>query len=137
VELLVQKTLECLPEGEPMFPEDQISDQQERLFVGEMIREKIFQFTGEEIPYATSAVVESFKEREDGVTHIQATIVVEKDSQKGIVIGKKGAKLKQIGQAARLDMEHFLGKKVFLELWVKTLPHWKSDQAALRRLGYK
>ena len=137
VDLLIQKTLEYLPAGEFLFPEDQISDQQERMFVGEMIREKIFHYTGEEIPYATSVQIETFKEREDGIVHIEATIVVEKDSQKAIIIGKKGSKLKQIGQAARLDIEKFVGKKVFLQLWAKTQPAWKKDAASLRRLGYE
>jgi GTP-binding protein Era len=137
VELLVQKTLENLPEGEFLFPEDQISDQEERLFAAEMIREKIFQFTGEEIPYSASVVIESFKPREDGIIDIQAQIMVEKDSQKGIMIGKKGEMLKKIGTAARQDLEKFLGTKVFLQLWVKTLEHWKKDESKLRRLGYK
>jgi len=137
VDLLVEKTLEHLPEGEAHFPEDQISDQQERLFVQEMIREKIFRQTGEEIPYATSVMIEDFKEREDNLVSIQATVFVEKDSQKKIVIGRGGEKMKQIGQAARHDIERFLGKKVFLKLWVKTLQNWKSDEASLRHLGYK
>ncbi len=136
VEALLKKTFELLPEGAPLFPEDQISDQQERFHVGEIIREKLYLFTGEEIPYATSVMVESFKDRNDRLTDIQATIIVEKDSQKGIVIGKNGEKMKQIGQAARLDLERFLGRKVFLQLWVKTLPHWKRDKAAFHRLGY-
>ncbi len=137
VDLLIQKTFEHLPEGPLLFDPEQVSDQEERLFVGEMIREKLFHLTEQEIPYATSVSVESFKEREDGLISIQATIVVERDSQKAIVIGKGGAKLKEIGTVSRLEIEAFLGKKVFLELWVKTISHWKSDQAALRRLGYK
>ncbi len=137
VDLLIQKTFEHLPEGPLLFDPEQISDQEERLFVSEMIREKIFHLTEEEIPYATSVSVDSFKEREDGLIAIQATIVVERDSQKAIVIGKKGTKLKEIGTASRFEIERFLGKKVFLELWVKTLPHWKKDESALRRLGYK
>lgn len=137
VELLIQKTFDNLPEGEPLFPEDQISDQNERFLVAEILREKLFHFTGEEIPYATAVMIETFKERNEKLIDITATIVVEKDSQKAIVIGKKGQKLKEIGQAARLHMEKFLGKKVFLQVWVKTLPHWKRDQNALRQLGYQ
>ena len=137
VELLIQKTFEHLPEGELLFPEDQISDQNERDIVGEMIREKLFHLTGEEIPYCSTVLIESFKEREDGIVEIHATVVVEKDSQKAIVIGKGGAKMKEIGKAARLDLEKFLGKKVFLKLWVKTQEHWKSDPGALKRLGYQ
>ena len=137
MELLIEKTFEHLPEGEALFPEDQISDQNERFHVSEMIREKLFHFTAEEIPYATTVVLDDFKDRNETLTDIQATIVVEKDSQKAIVIGKNGEKIKQIGQAARQDIERFLGKKVFLKLWVKTRLHWKRDQNALRELGYQ
>ena len=137
LDLLIQKTFEHLPEGPLLFPEDQISDQNERFIAAEIIREKLFHFTGEEIPYAATVVIESFKERNETLIDIQATVVVEKESQKAIVIGKGGEKTKQIGQAARLDLERFLGKKVFLQLWVKTLPHWKRDQNALRQLGYQ
>lgn len=136
LELLLEKTLEHLPAGEALFPEDQISDQNERFIVAEMIREKLFHFTGEEIPYATTVLIEDFKDRNEKIVDIQATVIVEKDSQKAIVIGKRGEKMKQIGQAARLDLEKFLGKKVFLQLWVKTLPHWKRDERTLRHLGY-
>ena len=137
VPLLIQRTFLYLPEQEYLFPEDQISDQQERLFVQEMIREKLYRFTGEEIPYATSVVIESFKERNENLVDIQATIIVDKASQKGIVIGKGGAKLKQIGQAARLEIETFLKKKVFLQLWVKVMSDWKHNKETLRRLGYQ
>ncbi len=137
MELLIEKTFEHLPEGEALFREDQISDQNERFHVSEMIREKLFHFTAEEIPYATTVVLDDFKDRNETLTDIQATIVVEKDSQKAIVIGKNGEKIKQIGQAARQDIERFLGKKVFLKLWVKTRLHWKRDQNALRELGYQ
>ena len=137
VELLIQKTFEYLPAGEPHFPEDQISDQNERFIVTEIIREKIFRLTGEEIPYATTVVIEDFKERNEKMVDIQATVIVEKDSQKAIVIGKDGAKMKQIGQSARLDIEKFLRKKVFLQLWVKTMPNWKRDEPSLRKLGFE
>lgn len=135
-DLLVRKTLECLPEGEPLFPEDQISDQNERDLAGEIIREKLFHCTGEEIPYATAVMIDDFHEREDGLIELSATVVVERDSQKAIVIGKGGQKMKEIGTAARKDIERLLGKKVFLQIWVKTLPHWKKDQSALKKLGY-
>ena len=101
-----------------------------------MIREKIFRFTGEEIPYSSAVQIEEFKERSEQLVAIKAAIVVEKDSQKAILIGKGGAKIKQIGQEARLEIEKFLGKKVFLELWVKTLKYWKKDPEALKRLGF-
>ena len=136
IDLLIRKTFEYLPSSPPLFPEDQISDQNERFIAGEILREKLFLFTGEEIPYATAVVIESFKEREDGLIDIKAAIIVDKESQKAIVIGKKGQKLKQIGRAARLDMEKFLGKRIFFQAWVKTMPHWKRDKAALRRLGF-
>ncbi|MCM8775280.1 MAG: GTPase Era [Candidatus Omnitrophica bacterium] len=137
IELLIRKTLELLPEGEPLFPADQISDQNERFLVREMIAEKLFHFMGEELPYVTTVVLEDFKEKSGRLVSIQATIVVERDSQKAMVIGRKGQKIKQIGQAARLDIERFLGKKVFLELWVKTHEHWKRNQDMIRRLGYE
>jgi GTP-binding protein Era len=136
VDLLIKKTFEHLPEAEPFFPEDQISDQQERFIVAEMIREKVYLMTGEEIPYATAVVMDSFEEKSATLVHIQATIIVEKDSQKGMMIGKGGRMLKRIGQAARIDIERFLSKKVYLRLWVKTLGNWKKDQGALKRLGY-
>jgi GTP-binding protein Era len=137
VEVLLDKTFEYLPEGKPIFPEDQISDQNERFLVREIIREKLFHFTEQEIPYSTAVVIDEFKEREDGIVDIVATVVVEKDSQKAIVIGKGGQKMKQIGTAARLDIEKLVGQKVFLKVWVKTVHNWKSDKAALRGLGYE
>lgn len=136
VDLLVQKTFEYLPEGPLLFPEDQISDQKERFLVREMISEKLFRFTGEEIPYSATVVIEDFKDEKEQA-RIEATIYVEKNSQKAIVIGEKGRKIKQIGQAAREDIERLLGKKVFLRLWVKTLEHWRRDERTLKRLGYK
>lgn len=136
-EILISKTLENLPEGDYLFPEDQISDQGERLFVSEMIREKIFECTGQEVPYASAIVIENFKPRENGLIDIGATIMVERDSQKAIMIGSKGDMLKQIGSAARVDIEKFLSAKVFLQLWVKVLPHWKDDINKLRHLGYQ
>ena len=133
IPLLIQKTLEYLPKGEFLFPEDQLSDQSQRFHVQEMIREKIFLHTGEEIPYATTVRIEQFQE-EAVPLHIAATIIVERESQKGIVVGKGGEKIKQIGQAARLDIEKFLGQKVFLELWVKVVPNWKTNRAFLREM---
>lgn len=137
MDVLLQKTFELLPEGELVFPEDQISDQTERSIVSELIREKIYHFTVEEIPYGTTVTVDKFEERADGIVEIHASFTVERESQKGIVIGKGGQMMKQIGQAAREDVEAFLGKKVFLKLWVKVVPDWKSDPGALRKLGYE
>jgi len=135
--LLLAKTFENLPEGEGFFPKEQISDQSERFLVTEIIREKIFRFTGKEIPYGTTVMIETFKERDDGMTEIHASIIVEKESQKAIVIGAKGQKLKMIGQTARHDIEALIDRKVFLKLWVKTLRHWKRDQTTLRELGFE
>ncbi len=135
-ELLVRKTFEYLPEHEPYFPADITSDQTERFVAEEMIREKLFRFTGEEIPYATAVQIEEFRE-EKKLIRISATVFVEKDSQKAIVIGIGGRKMKQIGTAARQDLERFLQKKVFLQLWVKTLKNWKKSDQDLRRLGFE
>lgn len=134
--VLIQKTFEILPENPPYFPEELLTDQSERTIVSEMIREKIFRFTGEEIPYSSAVEIEEFKERSERLVAIKAAIVVEKDSQKAILIGKGGEKIKQIGQEARREIERFLDKKVFLELWVKTLKNWKKDPEALKRLGF-
>ena len=136
IDLLLEKTFAYLPEHEPYFPEDVTSDQSERFIAAEMIREKIFRFTGEEVPYSTTVAIESFKE-EKSIIRIQAVIFVEKDSQKGILIGARGQKMKQIGQAAREDLEVFLGQKVYLELWVKTLKNWKKDSRFLKQLGFE
>jgi len=137
LDVLVSKTYEHLPEGEPFYPEDQLSDQNERFLVCELIREKVYHCTAHEIPYDTAVVIEEFTERDDGVVEIYAVFAVQRESQKAILIGKKGAKMKEIGQVARLELEKFLKKKVFLKLWVKTEEHWKKDPAALRRLGYQ
>jgi GTPase len=131
VKTLIQQTLAYLPAGEFIYPEDQLSDQNVRFHVQEMIREKLYHFLGEELPYDGAVRIDEFKE--DGkITRIHATIVIERDSQKAIVIGKGGEKIKQIGMAARLDIERFLGKKVFLELWCKVIPGWKSNINFLR-----
>jgi len=136
VDLLLAKSFAYLPEHEPYFPPDMPSDQTERFIATEMIREKIFRFTGQEIPYSTAVQIEEFLEQESMI-RIRAVVFVEKDSQKGILIGAKGQKMKQIGTQARGDLEKFLGKKVFLELWVKTLKNWKKDDQYLKRLGYQ
>lgn len=135
IDLLLRKTFEYLPEHEPYFPADMTSDQPERFICAEMIREKIFRFTGEEVPYSAAVVMEDFKE-EQSIIRIHATVFVEKDSQKGILVGAGGKRMKQIGRAAREDLEIFLGKKVYLELWVKTLKNWKKDSRYLKQLGF-
>jgi len=137
VEVLLEEILKALPESPPYYPEDMITDQTERFLVSEVIREKVIKETYQEIPYATAVTVESFKEHpEKNLVIIKATIHVERTSQKKILIGKGGGKLKQIGEMARKETEAFLGKKVFLGLWVSVERHWTQDPQALNRLGY-
>ena len=137
-DILIRELLETLPEGPRLFPEDLITDLSERFLTAELIREKVFRLTREEIPYATAVEVEEFKEREEkNLIAIKATIQVERESQKGVLIGKKGQMLKEIGRLAREDMEALLGAKVFLELWVKVEKNWREDPRALRRMGFR
>ncbi len=136
-DLLLEKAKEHLPAGPQHFPADMVTDQPVAEVVKEFIREKVIRFTGEEIPYVTAVMVEEMKTRPDGLLMIRATVVVEKESQKGILIGKGGAKMKQIGQAARQDLERFFNKKIYLDLWVKVMEGWKKDPARLKRLGYE
>ena len=137
VDTLIEALLKQLPKGPPYFPEDTLTDLPERFIAAEMIREKVFRLTGEEIPYATAVTVDAFTEEKKGaLVRIHATIHMERDSQKGIVIGKKGAKLKQIGQASREAIERFLGTKVFLKLFVRVQKNWSKDSRSLRKLGY-
>lgn len=131
---LMDAVLKRLPKGPKYFPDDQLTDQPERFIVTEIIREKIFELTKEEIPYSTAVVIEQMKE-EPNLTSIHATIYVDRDSQKGIVIGKNGALLKEIGTRARLDAEKLLGVKVFLQLWVKVKKGWRDDDRMLRDFG--
>lgn len=137
-EVLVAELLKILPEGPKFFPEEMITDLPERFLVAELIREKVFRLTREEIPYAAAVVVEEFKEREErNLIVIKATIQVERESQKGILIGEKGRMLKEIGRLAREETEALLGAKVFLELWVRVEKDWRQNPRALRRLGYQ
>jgi GTP-binding protein Era len=137
VERLVEVIRARLPEGVAYFPDDILTDQPEKVICAELVREKVFRLTGEEVPYSTAVMVDSFKERENGVVAISATILVEREGQKGIVIGKKGAMLKKIGQAARGDIERLLGTRVYLELFVKVQERWTERTAVLRELGYE
>jgi len=128
---------QLLPEGPPLFPEESLTDQPERFIVAEMIREKVFRLTGQEIPYSTAVTIDTFSEEKKGaLVKIEAVIHVERNSQKGMVIGKKGSKLKQIGQDARKEIERMLQTKVFLKLFVRVQKNWSSDTKALRKLGY-
>ena len=133
---LKEEILSALPTGQPFYDDDQIMDHPERFLVSELIREKIFQRYGEEIPYATTVQIDEFKERKDGKDFIRAIIYVEKASQKGILIGKKGAALKDVGRIARQEIEHLLDRKVFLELWVKVKEKWRQDEKMLKEFGY-
>lgn len=137
VDQLVTAMETYLPKGPPLYPEDHLTDMPERFIAAEMIREKVFRHTGQEIPYSIAVTVETFKDvPEKKLVHIDATIHVERPSQKMIVIGKKGAKLKEIGQKARLEIEKMLGTKVFLNLFVRIEKNWSRDSKALRKLGY-
>jgi GTP-binding protein Era len=138
VDVLIERLEQLLPAGSPFFPEDTLTDLPERFVVAELVREKVFRLTGEEIPYAAAVTIDTFKEpaREGAPIRIQATIHVERQSQKGIVIGRGGLKLKQIGQAAREDIEHLLAARVYLELFVRVQPNWRRDTRALRKFGY-
>jgi len=128
--------LQALPKGDFWFPEDHITDRSSRFMASEIIREKLMRFTGDELPYSTTVEIEQFKVDSKGVLHINALILVERNSQKRMVIGNKGERLKTIGQEARRDMEEMFERQVFLESWVKVKSGWADDERALRSLGY-
>ena len=123
-------------EGPHFFPDDMITDQPERQICAELVREKLLRCLDKEIPHGTAVEITRFAEREDGVVEIDATIFCEKDSHKGIIIGKRGAMLKKVGELARADMEEFLGAKVFLQTWVKVRENWRDSLTQLRNFGY-
>ncbi len=125
-----------LPPGPFLYPEENISDKSERFFVAEIIREKVFSLFREEIPYSTCVVIDDFKEREGAKDFIRAIIYVERKSQRIILIGKKGSTLKKVGEMARKEIERFLGRPVYLELWVKIKEKWRKNKAFLKELGY-
>lgn len=136
VEGVFNLILERLPEGEAFYPKDTLTDKTLRFFASEIIREKILLNYDKEIPYSCEIAIESYKE-EPTIDRISATIYVARNSQKGIVIGHKGERLKRVGQAARHDLEAFLGKKVFLELYVKVMEDWRNNDNQLKRFGYE
>ncbi len=137
IDTLMDTLWGLLSEGPKYFPDDMITDSSERFLAAETIREKIMVLTHQEIPYSTAVIIDSFKEDERrGIIKMQATISVEKKSQKGIIIGRKGAMLKQIGTRARLDMERFFGTRIFLELFVKVSRDWTRDSQMLEEFGY-
>lgn len=133
---LVQEITKLLPEGPAYYPDDMITDQPERVIAAEMIREKVLRLTRDEVPHAIAVEVDEFKERDDENIYIRATIFVERDSQKGIIIGAKGGMLKKIGQQARADLEKLLYCKIYLDLWVKVKPDWRNQDKALKQFGY-
>jgi GTPase len=133
LEAIIEKQL---PEGIQQFPDDQITDRSQRFLAAEIVREKIMRQTGDELPYSIALEVEEFKEKKT-IVHIGILILVDKRSQKSIVIGKEGSRLKEIGRQARLDLENMLDNKVFLRLWVKVREGWADDKRALNSLGYK
>lgn len=137
IDIVLDEVSKLLPEGPQYFPEDMLTDQPEKVIVAEMIREKLLNLLKDEIPHGTGVEVMTFKERPGrDIIDIQATIYCEKDSHKGIIIGKQGAMLKKIGSMARGDVEKFLGAKVYLELWVKVKADWRNSNAMLKTLGY-
>ena len=133
---LLRALREALPEGEAIYPPDQLTDRDERFFAAELLREKLFEEMGEELPYRCEVVIDSFKE-EGRLRRIEATILVERDSQKAIVVGAAGARLKRMATAARKDMEKLFGGKVYLGTWVKVRKSWTDDARVLRQLGYE
>ncbi len=135
LDFLLKNILKLLPEGQPFYEGDDLSDMPTKFFVGEMVREKIFQFFGDEIPYHTTVVVQEFKEKLT-LIKIRAEIIVQRETQKGIILGNGGSMIKKIGTEARKDIEIFLGSKVFLELFVKVRPKWRDNEMQLREYGY-
>ena len=135
-ERLLELIIEYLPLGPQYYPPDQVTDQEVRFMAAELIREQALEFLHQEVPHSVAVVVEEFQERREDLTFISATIYVEKKSQKGIVLGQGGKTVKRIGTAARKEIEALLGKRVYLELWVKVSKKWRRDEGALRRLGY-
>ncbi len=136
IETLIQKSLDYLPEGSAFYPDDQLTDRNLRYLASEIIREKLFKLTHQEVPYSVAVVIDEFKE-EPKIDRISATIYVEKDSQKPIVIGKAGSMLKKVGQEARIEIENLTGKKAFLKIFVKVVKDWTKSEHVLKDLGYQ
>ncbi len=137
VQELLELTMDGLEPGPQYYPADQITDHPERFLIGELIREKVLQLTRQEVPHSVAVVIDQIAREHDEKLHIQATIVVERASQKNIVIGKGGSMIKEIGTRARKDMERLLGEKIYLELWVKVEERWRDKPQALQSYGYK
>lgn len=138
IDRLLTQIKEYLPEGPQYYPADQVTDHPERFIVSELIREKVLHLTREEVPHSIAVVIEKMQKKEDSEKiHVMAAIVVERSSQKGIIIGKQGSMLKEIGKRARLDIENLLGSKVYLELWVKVQKDWRNKLTQLRDFGFR
>jgi GTPase len=137
LEELAQRLTALMPLSPPLFPPDQVTDQQVRFMAGELVREAVLHHLRDEVPHSVAVLVNEFTERENGVTYISAVVYVERPTQKMIVLGKDGAMIRQIGQNARQQIEELLETRVFLDLWVKVRPKWRTDEEELRRLGYQ
>lgn len=133
---LLTAILDRLPLGPRYYPEDQVTNQQLRFMAAELIREKVMLHLQQELPYSVAVMVDQFKERSEDMTYIGATVFVERETQKAIILGQKGSMIKRIGQDARREIEQLLGTRVYLELWVKIRKKWRQDERELRRLGY-
>ena len=129
--------LKVFTEESQYYPENQVTDHPERFIIAELIREKVLHLTREEVPHSVAVVIDAIQKREGGAVYINATIVVERASQKGIIIGKQGKMLKEVGKRARFDIEALLGSKVFLEVWVKVQKDWRNKMSQLRDLGFR
>jgi len=134
---LLEMVVQHLPQGPRYYPGDQITDQTERQIAAELIREQVLRFTHQEVPHAVAVIVEEFKERETNAVYIAANIYVERDSQKGIIIGKGGQMLRRIGTAARHEIERMVGGRVYLDLWVKVSKNWRRDVHRIQQMGYR
>jgi GTP-binding protein Era len=137
LDTLLQAIRQHLPEGAPIYGEDEITDRNERFLAAELLREKVFRFTGEELPYGASVMIEQFKQEPSGMRRISAAILVDKEAHKAMLIGKGGSKLKEIATQARLDMEKLFDAKVFLEVFVKVKSGWADDERVLKSMGYE
>lgn len=137
VEALIGAIKNYLPEGPQYYPDNQVTDHPERFIIAELIREKVLHLTREEVPHSVAVVIDAIQKREGGAVYVNATIVVERPSQKGIIIGKQGKMLKEVGKRARFDIEALLGSKVFLEVWVKVQKDWRNKMSQLRDLGFR
>lgn len=137
LDLIYKELDKFIPEGFPLFPEDMTSDQPEKQMISEIIREKLLRLLNHEIPHGTAVEITRFTERDNGIIDVTATIFCERDSHKGIIIGKRGAMLKKIGERARADIERFMGTKVYLETWVKVKENWRDNDVLIKNFGYE